>query len=662
MKLLLLLLPFLAGVLAQGCPKDCMCNTPRKIFCIYRKAALVPQGVPDDTVSLYLFENKITSLSTEDFAGLNKLELLDLSQNAISHLPSQVFRPLESLRNLDLSSNHIEKITNESFSGLHWLERLYLHGNRISTIHPAAFDDLDHLLELKLQKNSLHVLPALHAPKLLLLDISFNQIPSLSAWDLHTANLETLKLAGLGLNSLDGEVFENLGNLHELDLSDNQLTDFPIALKALQGLTKLSLAGNSQVAQLRKEDFNNLANLQELDVSNLNLQGLPEGFLELFPRLQILTAAENPFNCICPLAWFPPWVRNSQVQLLRTEETRCHFPPLNAGKVLERLEHQDFGCPTTTTVITTRVSTSTSKPGSTTDISLTLAPSQPSTQPPPAKEESTPAPVSPAPNSKTSPKVMHICPSNICLNGGTCQLDNLGELECACSKGFWGPYCENAEGTPEAISTPTVAMESTINARQVTSTSIAVDLHRYIQARRHLKGIRLSYRNLSGPDKRPMHLNLPVSYPEYTVRGLRPNSTYYICASPMGEPEQQDSCCVEAQISSQEHHSPVTQSYDGHLTTMVVPSVAAVLLVMVVAAVGVYYLRRRRAKGHPDLGADPCPLELEGVKSCLENGTLPPKGPEIVQSQNGLECEVPLMHRHCPGNNNVPANMKNSYF
>ncbi|MGH0170354.1 UNVERIFIED_CONTAM: hypothetical protein FKN15_000814 [Acipenser sinensis] len=205
--------------------------------------------------------------------------------------------------------------------------------------------------------------------------------------------------------------------------------------------------------------------------------------------------------------------------------------------------------------MTTRVSTSTSMPGSTTGISLTLAPSQPSTQPPPAKEESTPAPISAVPNSKTSPKVVHICPSK-CLNGGTCQLDNLGELECVCSKGFWGPYCENAEGTPEAISTATIEMESAINARQVTSTSIAVDLHRYIQARRHLKGIRLTYRNLSGPDKRPMHLNLPPSYPEYTVRGLRPNSTYYICASPMGEPEQQDSCCVEAQISSQEHHSP----------------------------------------------------------------------------------------------------------
>lgn len=74
--------------------------------------------------------------------------------------------------------------------------------------------------------------------------------------------------------------------------------------------------------------------LQELDISGLNLQGLPQGFFQLFPRLGHLTAAENPFNCLCPLAWFPGWLKEKNVDLGRTEETRCHFPPVNAGKVL----------------------------------------------------------------------------------------------------------------------------------------------------------------------------------------------------------------------------------------------------------------------------------------------------------------------------------------
>ena len=69
--------------------------------------------------------------------------------------------------------------------------------------------------------------------------------------------------------------------------------------------------------------------------------------------------AENPFNCQCPLAWFPEWLRESGAKLGRTEETRCHFPLINAGKVLQRLEYRDFGCPTTTTVTTTTVTTRT---------------------------------------------------------------------------------------------------------------------------------------------------------------------------------------------------------------------------------------------------------------------------------------------------------------
>uniref|UniRef100_A0A8D2J9V8 Vasorin n=1 Tax=Varanus komodoensis TaxID=61221 RepID=A0A8D2J9V8_VARKO len=274
-----------------------------------------------------MFENGIRSLSRDSFLGLPALQLLDLSQNLLSSLPQNVFQPLTGIYNLDLSSNQLREISNESFHGLRWLERLYLDHNRLEFIHPAAFDTLEHLLELKLQDNRLQAMPPLRLPTLLLLDISRNGIAALEPAAFHVRNLESLKIAGLGLRSLPEQLLQDLQNLHELDLSDNLLAAVPGALKRLHGLTKLSLAGNAQIAQLHLEDFRELRSLQELDISNLNLNGLPRDFFSAFPRLRGVTAAENPFNCVCQMSWFISWASSSGASLRRPEETRCHFPP-----------------------------------------------------------------------------------------------------------------------------------------------------------------------------------------------------------------------------------------------------------------------------------------------------------------------------------------------
>ncbi|KAJ8366944.1 hypothetical protein AAFF_G00336480 [Aldrovandia affinis] len=201
--------------------------------------------------------------------------------------------------------------------------------------------------------------------------------------------------------------------------------------------------------------------------------------------------------------------------------------------------------------------------------------------------------------------------------------------------------------------------------------------------RPYLRGIRLTYRNLSGPDRRPVELSVPASYPEYTLRGLRPNSTYSICAGPLWEPGGGGaggrSSCTEARTAAGQQPPatgpprprgdvappPEPQVKDGQLITTLVPVLAAALAVAVVAGAvaTVCYLRRRQAKGQPDLCADePSPLELEGVKACLDNGGLPQKQAEITPpSQNGHDYEVPLMQTHCPANNNV-ASLKPSYF
>ncbi|XP_006007177.1 vasorin b [Latimeria chalumnae] len=655
--------------MTEGCPTGCHCQPETTVFCMNRKSHTVPKSLSHTIKNLYLFENGITALNEDDFSNLQELQLLDLSQNKIVSLQDNIFQPLTALCNLDLSSNQIRAITNETFYGLHLLERLYLHNNKIESIHPAAFDILENLLELKLQNNQLHAIPALDLPRLLLLDISGNKIPVIESEMFHAVNIESLNIAGLGLRNLDEELFQSLSNLHELDISDNQLTNVPAILQRLHGLTKLNLTGNAQISQLQVEDFQSLQNLQELDISNINLNTVPEEFFSLFPKLHTLTAAGNPFNCVCQLDWFVQWIRLSKVVLKRSEETRCHFPPINAGKLLENLEYKDFGCPTTTTTTTTTISTTTLEPlpvVTTRKQSATeRVTSPPIHKSPPKKVSSTILP-STALKQLTSPGV-HLCPSNICLNGGTCQLDTFGHLECLCPAGYFGSYCEIQEYTtkPPPL-TIKIIQNNKIHVRKVTGTSVTVDLQSYMSTRPQLKGIRLTYRNLSSHDKRPYLLSLPPSLTDYTVRGLRLNSTYYICLGPLGERNFEDESCTEVQtsLSAPEHTAPVTQTKDNNLPLMIIPSLAVVLLVVVAVAVGMYYYRHKRSKDQSKPGIDQSNLELEGVKTCLENGDLTNhdhKSLENTASQGSLECEVPLMQQHCPSNNNTTV-LKPSYF
>lgn len=661
----LLLFPARAA-LGQECPASCLCSQPRTVFCISRRSHALPQGLPPDTASLYAFENGIRSLSEDSFAGLPALQLLDLSQNQLSALPRKVFQPLGGLSNLDLSSNQLHEVTNESFHGLRWLERLYLHRNRIRRIHPQAFDSLEHLLELKLQENQLQALPPLTLPTLLLLDVSHNPIATLEAATFHTSSLESLKIAGLRLEHLDEGLLQKLRNLHELDLSDNRLGGLPPALRQLRGLTRLRLAGNARLSRLQPEDFQALPDLQELDISNLNLQLLPQDFFRTFPRLRALTAAENPFNCVCQMSWLPGWLSNTRAVLQRPEETRCHFPPKNAGRLLQHLEYADFGCPSTTPATPAWKATSPRLPTPTP--SSGHVPPEPSTAGPthsPGTSTLTPAT---APGGPATPQA-HLCLPHACLNGGTCQLDAHHHLGCLCPLGFLGTSCETkappgAATVPAAPPAPTRPQQITI--KHVGGTSLKVDLQNYIESRSRLKGIRLTYSNLSGPDKRPVTLNLPATLAEYTVRELRPNSSYHLCIGPLGDTAHQEEFCVEAHTLHLTHrqHAPVTQGRHPNLTLLVVPAVTAALLVAVVVATIFYCVRRRQGKARAAIGTSSGPLELEGVKACLENGDLVGQGtrlPGKATAPNALEYEVPLME---PQRTSAPTprGLRPSYF
>lgn len=666
----LLLLLQCVEVLSTDCPADCSCPSHGSVFCFTRRSPTMPNA-PQSTQRLYVFHNGISTLSTDDFRHLEELQMLDLSQNQLTLVPDGAFEMLLKLKNLDLSSNQITHISAGSFSGLVQLERLYLHANQIESIQAGAFESLQNLLELKLHGNLLTSLPSLSFSRLLLLDLSNNNIPILEPSHLQTPHLEALKVSSLGLTSLDKNLIASLVNLHYLDMSMNQLTEVPLALQQdnMKGLIRLNLAGNP-LGELKPEDFSKLSGLQELDISGLKLQSLPEGLLQKFPKLVHLTAAENPFNCLCPLAWFSVWLKEKSLNLRRPEDTRCHFPLVNARKMLSELEFKDYGCLHTTAMGVTAVTLV-----QTTDIDTSQTYATPSDL---FRELSSSSPSVSVQSGDESERLQ--CPVR-CLNGGQCHVEQ-GQLVCWCPPGTTGLYCEISEDPLKPLST-NVPLVVPISWRHVTATSIVLDLHRFIQTQPHIRGIRLTYWNLSGPDHRPIILRVPASYPEYTLRGLRPNCTYSICASPLVEriPRFNASGEVVSCTKARTAKAPAAPleprlTAPGPESGSLEPALAALALLLGLAVLAgtVVCVRRRR-------GTKPG-LELEGANT--DAGSTDPQGrldnssrdiqtdpqPDSdsaagaspsLQNGTSLELELPVTDE-LNSSNNILSSLKASYF
>lgn len=640
-----------ATVLVEACPDGCQCNQPFTIFCLSRKNSDFPRNIPHNTLSLYLFENGISSIEESSFSGLWDLQLLDLAHNKLSHLPGGVFKSLANLSNLDLSSNKITEISAETFQGLGRLERLYLSENQIRSIHSDAFRGLENLLELKLSHNQLVVAPVFSLPHLLLLDLSNNAIPTIQPGVFHASNIERLRLAGLGLKEVPAELLNGLKNLHDLDLSHNQLSKLP---PGLNGLNKLNLAGNAAISQLQPEDFSGLGGLLDLDLSGLNLRTLPKGLFQSLKRLRGISLAQNPFNCVCLLSWLTDWLRVSGVVLLRPDETRCHFPPKNAGKILRNLQSSDFGCPIPTTVFvpTTLAPTSTAPQTTPTSPTPTTTPTSIPTTTIPALPIETQDPDLPSSNDE-------LCPPHTCLNGGFCRMNMLGELECECPSGFNGMYCEMLLVTPSAEQ-PILHLK----VAEVTGSSIKVELQRYIENKKHLPGLRLTIQNQSGPDHWSVTYQLPPSTPYYTLTELSANSTYKLCLETMHDVSPESELCTQAQTLAESPKSSahINHSQDGNLTLVLVPAAAAGILLVVVIVSAVCYARRRREKAHA--GENGGPLEMEGVKMALEEKSDLKKLDSSNGPDRGWQTEEPLMDSsRIVNNNEAPTGrLPHSYF
>ena len=276
--------------------------------------------------TLDLHYNRIVTLLPEVFAGLDKLEMLDLSDNSLTELicyncniysndSLSIFALLnQSLISLKLTRNQIRFVPRKSFAGFKKLRILSLSYNRIRWIALNAFKDLKDLQHLYLRYNCLKKNSNLNA----ILHwfskrLSFNatqsdayvtttslsssiqnesevsgsggghesklNIPWLRETKLKMETLVLADLACLSLTQVPKKLPQTLKTLH---LDRNLIQNITISsFKDLTSLQYLSLSYN-RINTIIGGTFSDLKQLTSLDLSKNRISLLlPESFLGL---------------------------------------------------------------------------------------------------------------------------------------------------------------------------------------------------------------------------------------------------------------------------------------------------------------------------------------------------------------------------------------------
>lgn len=289
-----------------------------------------------NTIFLMNISNSgLQQIGDKKFKKAENLHALYASNNSISELKSDTFTGASWLFELNLSKNKINKIHKDTFKGLSILRLITLSNNEITSIAPGTFSRNRELYYVGLENNQLVQyneysisLKRIHLDDNLLIKLfigshianisaSNNEITTIvaPAW----SEIWRLILSNNSISEI--ESLTTLTNLTNLDLSQNNITDLtPLVL--LENLEILNLKNVEFVAE-NFELFFNLTNLIEIDLSSNEIENfdlsdffyLQKNLKKLFlnennlteinykeiktilPSIEIIEIYENNWNC-----------------------------------------------------------------------------------------------------------------------------------------------------------------------------------------------------------------------------------------------------------------------------------------------------------------------------------------------------------------------------
>ncbi|XP_021350944.1 leucine-rich repeats and immunoglobulin-like domains protein 2 [Mizuhopecten yessoensis] len=231
----------------------------------------VPRDLPVFVTRLELQFNGISSITADDFRGLNNLTQLDLSNNEIRFLNESVFLHLPALKQLKINHNKLTEVP--MLKGLTSLTTLELNHNRI---HTLAMELTTHMAQLKV------------------LELSHNQIVDIVPGVFPVNNtLQKLTLNGNGLETFESGCFDNLTSLEVLKMNKNRIRFLPKNLFSKMNKLKTLEITKNQLRQIEGLLFQQLSNLQTLKLRKNQISVLMDGAFYGLTKIQSLQLDHN---------------------------------------------------------------------------------------------------------------------------------------------------------------------------------------------------------------------------------------------------------------------------------------------------------------------------------------------------------------------------------
>lgn len=147
----------------SSCPKECSCDAHTKVAdCRGQSLYDVPRKLHQDTLELYLQNNRIRGLGSMSFRETPQLQILDLANNSISTISPSALLGLRGLRILSLANNSVREVDRRLLVSIRNLTLLDLSYNSIGGLPGALADSFHHLTHLSLHHNRLTKLDRVH--------------------------------------------------------------------------------------------------------------------------------------------------------------------------------------------------------------------------------------------------------------------------------------------------------------------------------------------------------------------------------------------------------------------------------------------------------------------------------------------------------------------
>uniref|UniRef100_A0A7E4VQB1 LRRCT domain-containing protein n=1 Tax=Panagrellus redivivus TaxID=6233 RepID=A0A7E4VQB1_PANRE len=237
------------------------------------------------------------------------LQTLTIANCGIEEIDANAFLNVSDLFKLDLSKNLITNLPN--MESLPELGYLFMEDNKISHIPDGTFKTNTpggkvlnfRYCELNLRKNHFKVLndsTFIGLEHLVVLDLGFNQISSISPKALNFGKLYQLNLDHNNLLTLPPTVFKSLTKLYELSLNNNKLSQLPSDLfSSNKGLHRLDLSFND-IEQLPSNIFKGRDRLFYLELNNNKLKSLDENVFSGAEYISTLYLHDNQLEHLPP--------------------------------------------------------------------------------------------------------------------------------------------------------------------------------------------------------------------------------------------------------------------------------------------------------------------------------------------------------------------------